>query len=65
MHCEPVFFCVWGNVFDKNLRILYEYMCYYMEINISRYLHYKICFSMFNIFNSYAQIYTKPSVLIP
>ena len=23
------------------------------------------CFSMFNIFNSYAQIYTKPSVLIP
>ena len=46
MQCEPVFFVffffLWGNVFDKNLRILYEYMCYYMEIDISRYLHYKM-----------------------
>lgn len=32
MHCEPAFLCG-ENVFDKNVRVLYEYICYYLEIN--------------------------------
>ena len=63
MYCEPAFF-VGKNVFDKNLRILYEYLFYYMERNqfLDIYTT-KYYFSMFKIFKSYTQIYTKLNVL--